>query len=209
MSEKDWGQIFHIEGDEYQSIKLPLDKDGKPIRLGDTVYNEDNELEVVGIGEEYVWAKSVCGTFPQCYRPSGLIHDEPDCWANIIADANMSPATYCSQYHIGALTFEKQALEQRKHLVIRGFNLARGVKSAQRRPKPKCFTRGKQDSWEQLEEDMSKQSGCQRALICELVESSSDSQTIVRCPNGRTCSSCYREVAQVFIRRAKALAGVE
>ena len=209
MSEKDWGEIFHIEGDEYQSIKLPLDKDGKPIRLGDTVYNEDDELEVVGIGEEYVWVKSTYDIQPQCYRPSGLVHDEPDCWANIIADANMSPATYCSQYHIGALTFERQALEQRKHLVKRGFNLARWEKSAQRRPKPKCLTRRKQDSWEQLEEDMSKQSGCQRALICELVERSSESTTIVRCPNERTCSSCHREVAQVFIQRAKKLAGVE
>lgn len=125
MSENDWGEISHIEGDEYQSIKLQLDKDGKPIRLGDTVYNEDDELKVVGIGEEYVWAKSTDDIQPQCYKPCGLVHDEPDCWTNIIADANMSPATYCSQYHIGALTFEKQALEQRKHLVKRGFNLAR------------------------------------------------------------------------------------
>ena len=72
MSEKDWGQIFHIEGDEYQSIKLPLDKDGKPIRLGDTVYNDDDELKVVGIGEEFVWVKSAHDIHPRCYRPSGL-----------------------------------------------------------------------------------------------------------------------------------------
>ena len=131
-----------VHGEEVQVVKLLTAKDGKPIKLGSTVYGEDGkQWRIVAIGREYVWGQS-------------------------------------------------------EH-------------STQKRLKPEWLTHERPDSWEQLEKDLSTMSACLRAVACGLVEENSYVEMGVRCPVERSCTSCYKETAQVFVYRAKALAGVE
>lgn len=75
-----------IHGEEVQVVKLLTAKDGKPIKLGSTVYGEDGkQWHIVAIGEEYVWAQSKHST-QERFNPEWLTHERPDSWEQLEKD---------------------------------------------------------------------------------------------------------------------------
>ena len=71
-----------------QSVRLLTAKDGKPIKLGDTVWGEDGvRYTITGIGDEYVWGRKDGHKGDKRLKPEWLTHTEPDSFERIIDDA--------------------------------------------------------------------------------------------------------------------------
>lgn len=101
----DWkGNAEGFQPDAY--MKLPLDADGEPIRIGDVLYSSGNEFRVVSIT---VKANGVCvavyaddGTFfpwtnPKYLsrkNPEPLEPEHPDSWEKLEEDARKTPCAY-------------------------------------------------------------------------------------------------------------------
>lgn len=83
-------------------MKLPLDADGKPIRIGDTVYTRDAEEYIVrgiyALADGY--SISVVPLSRTCFlpmKPEGLTHkkpEPPDSWEKLEQDVNLSIDDY-------------------------------------------------------------------------------------------------------------------
>lgn len=101
----DWkGNAEGFQPDAY--MKLPLDADGEPIRVGDVLYSSGNEFRVVSIT---VKADEVCvavyaddGTFFPWVKPKYLsrkntehrVPEPPDSWEKLSEDAMKGPCIY-------------------------------------------------------------------------------------------------------------------
>ena len=101
----DWkGNAEGFEPDAY--MKLPLDADGEPIRVGDVLYSSGNEFRVVSIT---VKADEVCvavyaddGTFFPWVKPKYLsrkntehrVPEPPDSWEKLEEDAMKGSCIY-------------------------------------------------------------------------------------------------------------------
>ena len=86
------------DGEYYeQRVRLLTAKDGKPIKLGDTVWGEDGKKwRIDAIGEKYVWGRGQHPTQKRL-KPEWLTHTEPDSWERILEDAMDTMAIqYCS-----------------------------------------------------------------------------------------------------------------
>ena len=91
------------DGEHYeQSVRLLTAKDGKPIKLGDTVYGEDGiRYTITGIGDEYVWGRKDDRKGDKRLKPEWLTHTEPDSWERIIDDAMSTDSLqYCLQHDL-------------------------------------------------------------------------------------------------------------
>lgn len=80
--------------------KVP-DADGVEIRVGETVWDTDDEtdtpLTIVEVSSdlvrcEYTWKDGK--TYKPCYQPDQLTHQRPDSWKRIEEDAMLSPHSY-------------------------------------------------------------------------------------------------------------------
>lgn len=99
----DWkGNAEGFQPDAY--MRLPLDADGVPIRIGDTVYTRDAEEYIVrgiyALADEY--SISVVPLGRTCFlpmEPEGLTHrttDSADSWAKLEEDARKTSCDYAS-----------------------------------------------------------------------------------------------------------------
>lgn len=87
-------------------MKLPLDADGVPIRIGDTVYTRDAEEYIVrgiyALADGY--SISVVPLGRTCFlpmKPEGLTHrttDSADSWEKLEEDASVGAQDYCSNW---------------------------------------------------------------------------------------------------------------
>ena len=90
----------------YAYMKLPLDADGVPIRIGDTVYTIDAEECIVrGIyalaGEYSISVVPLGGTCFLPMEPEGLTHkkpEPPDSWEKLEEDASVGAQDYCANW---------------------------------------------------------------------------------------------------------------
>lgn len=101
----DWkGNAEGFEPDAY--MKLPLDADGVPIRIGDTVYTRDAEEYIVrgiyALAYEYsISAAPLGGTCSLPMEPEGLTHrttDSTDSWEKLEEDASVGAQDYCANW---------------------------------------------------------------------------------------------------------------
>lgn len=99
----DWrGNAEGFEPDAY--MKLPLDADGEPIRIGDTVYTRDAEEYTVrgiyALADEYsISVVPLGGTCFLPMTPEGLTHrttDSADSWEKLEEDASVGAQDYCA-----------------------------------------------------------------------------------------------------------------
>lgn len=97
----DWkGNAEGFQPDSY--MKLPLDADGVPIRIGDTVYTRDAEEYIVrgiyALADEYsISVVPLGGTCFLPMEPEGLTHkkpEPPDSWEKLEQDVPLSIDDY-------------------------------------------------------------------------------------------------------------------
>ena len=93
----DWkGNAEGFQPDAY--MKLPLDADGVPIRIGDVVYgNPGVAWTVVGLCMSKLGWKVEMENVPIIYEPDDLTHKKPesaDSWLQLSNDARMGAVTY-------------------------------------------------------------------------------------------------------------------
>ena len=83
----------------WQTVKLLTAKDGKLIKLGDTVWGEDGvRYTITGIGDEHVWGRKDGRRGDKRLKPQWLTHTPPDSWERILKDAMQESATtYCTE----------------------------------------------------------------------------------------------------------------
>lgn len=108
-------------------MKLPLDADGEPIRVGDVLYSSGNECRVVSIT---VKANEVCvavyaddGTFFPWINPKYLSRkkpERPDSWEKLEEDANLCCRDYCEKHRL-----EECDYNMRVHILARAKKLAK------------------------------------------------------------------------------------
>ena len=82
-------------------MKLPLDADGEPIRIGDVLYSSGNEFRVVSItvkaDEACVGVHTDEGAFLPSVNPKYISRKKPepaDSWERIEEDAKLAPRDY-------------------------------------------------------------------------------------------------------------------
>lgn len=129
----DWkGNAEGFQPDAY--MKLPLDADGEPIRVGDVLYSSGSEFRVVSIT---VKADEVCvavyaddGTFCPWVNPKYLSRKKPepaDSWERLEEDANLGCRDYCEKHRL-----EECDYNMRVHILARAKKLAGIEEEAQR-----------------------------------------------------------------------------
>ena len=129
----DWkGNAEGFQPDAY--MKLPLDADGEPIRVGDVLYSSGNECRVVNIT---VKANEVCvavyaddGTFFPWINPKYLSRKKPepaDSWEKLEEDVNLGCRDYCEKHRL-----EECDYNMRVHILARAKKLAGIKEEAQR-----------------------------------------------------------------------------
>lgn len=127
----DWkGNAEGFQPDAY--MKLPLDADGEPIRVGDVLYSSGNEFRVVNItvkaNEVFVAVYADDGTFCPWVNPKYLsrkntepLGPEPaDSWERLEEDANLGCRDYCEKYRL-----EECDYNMRLHILARAKKLAK------------------------------------------------------------------------------------
>ena len=68
--------------------KSPLASDGRPLRIGETVWGQDGSgFTVEGVGPEFVWGRAEGTKTHKRLRPEWLTHDAPDSWEAVERDA--------------------------------------------------------------------------------------------------------------------------
>ncbi len=66
----------------------PLASDGKPLRIGETVWRQDGRaFTVEGVGPEFVWGRAEGRVKHNRLLPEWLTHEEPDSWERVERDA--------------------------------------------------------------------------------------------------------------------------
>lgn len=122
----DWkGNAEWFQPDSY--MKLPLDADGVPIRIGDTVYTRDAEEYIVrgiyALADEYsISVVPLGGTCFLPMEPEGLTHrttDSADSWEKLEADVNLGCRDYCEKHRL-----EECDYNMRVHMLARAKKLA-------------------------------------------------------------------------------------
>ena len=123
-------EAFIQPDDSY--MKLPLDADGVPIRIGDTVYTRDAEEYIVrgiyALADGY--SISVVPLGRTCFlpmKPEGLTHratDSADSWEKLEEDANLGCRDYCKKHRL-----EECDYNMRVHMFARAKKLA-GIEEA-------------------------------------------------------------------------------
>lgn len=99
----DWkGNAEGFQPDAY--MKLPLDADGVPIRIGDVLYSSGNECRVVSItvkaDEACVGVHTDEGVFLPSVNPKYLSRKKPepaDSWLRLSNDTRMGAVTYADR----------------------------------------------------------------------------------------------------------------
>ena len=133
----DWkGNAEGFEPDAY--MRLPVDADGEPIRIGDVLYSSGNKFRVVSIT---VKANEVCvavyaddGTFFPWTNPKYLSRKNPeplepgpaDSWEKLEEDVNLGCRDYCEIHRL-----EECDYNMRVHILARAKKLA-GIEEEQR-----------------------------------------------------------------------------
>lgn len=130
-------EIALIQPDAY--MKLPLDADGVPIRIGDVLYSSGNECRVVSITvkadeacvgvhtDEGVFLPSVNPKYLSRKNPEPLEDEPPDSWEKLEADMNLGCRDYCERYRLDECDYN-----MRVHILIRAKKLAGIEEGAQR-----------------------------------------------------------------------------
>ena len=108
-------------------MKLPLDADGEPIRVGDVLYSSGNECRVVGItvkaDEACVGVHTDEGTFLPSVNPKYLSRKKPepaDSWEKLEEDVNLGCRDYCEKHRL-----EECDYNMRVHILARAKALAK------------------------------------------------------------------------------------
>mgnify|MGYP002559608205 CR=1 FL=1 len=119
------GNAEGFQPDAY--MKLPLDADGEPIRIGDVLYSSGNECRVVSItvkaDEACVGVHTDEGTFLPSVNPKYLSRKKPepaDSWEKMEEDANLGCRDYCEKYRL-----EECDYNMRLHILVRAKKLAK------------------------------------------------------------------------------------
>lgn len=108
-------ELARAEGSQLDAyVKLPLDADGEPIRIGDVLYSGGNELRVLSItvkaGEAYVGVHTDEGVFLPSVNPKYLSRKNPeplesepaDSWELLEKDVrNAENGGACGYYGLG------------------------------------------------------------------------------------------------------------
>ena len=69
-------------------VECPTASDGKPLRIGDTVWGQDGkQFTVEGVGPEFVWGRAEGKKTHKRLRPEWLTHERPDSWERVERDA--------------------------------------------------------------------------------------------------------------------------
>ena len=123
----DWrGNAEGFQPDAY--MKLPLDADGEPIRIGDVLYSSGNECRVVRITvkadeacvgvytDEDVFLPSVNPKHLSRKNPKPLEPESPDSWAKLEEDANLSSRDYCEEHRLEECDYNMHLLARAKKL---------------------------------------------------------------------------------------------
>ena len=134
----DWkGNAEGFQPDAY--MKLPLDADGEPIRVGDVLYSSGNECRVVSItvkaDEACVGVHTDEGAFLPSVNPKYLSRknteplepEPPDSWEKLEEDVNLGCRDYCEKHRL-----EECDYNMRVHMLARAKKLAGIEEEAQR-----------------------------------------------------------------------------
>lgn len=117
-------------------MKLPLDADGVPIRIGDVVYgNPGIAWTVVCLRMSKLGCKVEMENMPFLRNPDDLSHKKPDplepepddSWEKLEEDANLSSRDYCEEHRL-----EECDYNMRVHLLARAKKLAGVEEEAER-----------------------------------------------------------------------------
>lgn len=119
----DWkGNAEGFQPDTY--IKLPLDADGEPIRIGDVVYvNPGAAWMVVGLRMSKFGWKVEMNDVPFLCEPDDLTHKKPepdDSWEKLEEDVNLGCRDYCEKHRL-----EECDYNMRVHILARAKALAK------------------------------------------------------------------------------------
>ncbi len=127
------GNAEGFEPDAY--MKLPLDADGEPIRIGDKMDVDGDIMNVLGYrllkGELLLIAKKAEGDIAvYTPKPSKVRHFKyarPDSWEKLEADANLGLRDYCERYRLDECDYN-----MRMHMLARAKKLAGIEEEAER-----------------------------------------------------------------------------
>lgn len=104
-------------------VKLPLDADGVPIRIGDVVYgNPGIAWTVVCLRMSELGCKVQMENMPFLCNPDDLSHKKPepaDSWEKLEEDANLGCRDYCEKHRL-----EECDYNMRVHMLDRAKKLA-------------------------------------------------------------------------------------
>lgn len=125
-------EAFIQSDDSY--MRLPLDADGEPIRMGDVVNVDGDAMTVLGYRRHedmlLLTAKDKTSGLFFSPEPSRVRHfklEPPDSWEKLEEDANLSSRDYCEEHRL-----EECDYNMRVHLLARAKKLAGIEEEAQR-----------------------------------------------------------------------------
>lgn len=121
----DWkGNAEGFQPDAY--MKLPLDADGEPIRIGDKVNVDGDAMTVLGYrlynGTLLLIVKEGDSNLTYTLKPSEIRHFKyarPDSWEKLEEDANLGCRDYCEKHRL-----EECDYNMRVHILARAKKLA-------------------------------------------------------------------------------------
>lgn len=202
----DWkGNAEGFEPDAY--MRLPVDADGEPIRIGDVLYSSGNECRVVSItakaDEACVGVHTDDGVFLPSVNPKYLSRKNPELLEPEVLGADGVPI------EVGDTVYCDDDPEQ---LIVDSFDdpgcvyltLAKSPNGILYTIEPSRLSHECPDSWEKLEEDAMQHS-------CSYFGIGLDNASCKDCPHGqkRTGRTCLQNARLDMIARAKKLAGIE
>ena len=201
----DWkGNAEGFQPDAY--MKLPLDADGEPIRIGDVLYSSGNECRVVSItvkaDEACVGVHTDEGAFLPSVNPKYLSRKNPEPLEPEVLDADGVPIK------VGDVVYFVRGAGVRyavKDIIFESGGAFVGIIDEKVRcplmVNPDTLTHERPDSWEKLEEDA-------RKTACNYALAPRDEDGITTCDGCRfqKSESCSNEMTIDLVERAKKLA---
>lgn len=201
----DWkGNAEGFQPDSY--MKLPLDADGKPIRIGDVLYSSGNECHVVSItvktNEACVGVHTDEGTFLPSVNPKYLSHKKLEVFDADGVLIKVGDTVYCDDdpeplqvelIYAGSMGYCTVKLKNSEGRYTSATS-ADGPRLSHKKPELA-------DSWEKLEKDANQPS-------CWYFGIGSENSSCDYCSHGskQTGRECWQNVRLDIVRRAKALA---
>lgn len=185
-------------------MKLPLDADGVPIRIGDVVYgNPGIAWTVVGLRTSKLGWKVEMDNMPFLCEPDDLTHTKPEPLESDVLDADGVPI------EVGDTVYCDDDPEQ---LIVDSFDdpgcvyhtLAKSPNGILYTIEPSRLSHECPDSWEKLEEDAKK-------TVCDFALAPRGEDGYATCDGCRfyESKSCSQEMKLEILKRAKKLAGIE